>query len=1194
MPREWTAAQSAAISTKDKNLLISAAAGSGKTATLTERIIRSLTDPSAPRDISKMLVVTFTRAAATELKQRISAAIGEAIASDPQNKHLSMQLVKIASAKICTIDSFYLELIRENFSSLSLPPAFRIADTAESELLSKEIMEDTVNEFYDSDFDGFSHLAESFSSTKSLSRLSDVFLNLYSHISSYPEGKEFLKISSENCTSGADEDFFASSFGKILKESTLDTVNYLIDIVSKTLQSLSEDKNLTETYLSTFSQYNDYLCELRQKLDTEGYIQTRECLLRMPELRLKSYKGETSLDIADTAQRRKKVVSDTLKALRDRSFALPCESISEAMRETGHITMQLYELISVFENKFTEEKLRRGMCDFNDIRRYALKLLVNPDGTPTDIAAKLSEKYTDIYIDEYQDVDRVQDMIFAAISNGHNRFMVGDIKQSIYSFRGAEPQVFASYRTSFPDISSDAANNSQSNSIFMSNNFRCDENIIKFTNTVCSYLFEACADSSVYTKADDLIFSKLSPTENYVSPKVSLKIITPSDNEDSEYISNSKSNKLAEARIAAKEISDLICFGKKANGDRIRAGDIAILLRSSSIKPFLKQALTEKGIPFCGEGEGSYFEDPDVLLVLSVLNIIDNPYRDIYMAGTLLSKLFAFSLDELIVLRKSADTNMSLYEALEKYAEENQNELSEKSEAFITTLLSWRTMAVSLPVDKLIKHIYSEESFSCLGLSNSKKLKLLYENARKFESGAFRGLYNFIEYINNLISEGKTFDVGGEDSSPDKVSLMTIHHSKGLEFPVCFICGTSSQFNRREFTESMLFEYSAGAAMKLADKTGFARINTPMREAIASKILAKQTEEEMRVLYVALTRAREYLYVTASVTKSRDKLLAEAWNRHDDIGKNVIHKCHSYLEWILTALRSSEYSDFCKMDFIPADTVCLSSNIKLNKESLLPSVNCEKSIQNTELIDKLRKDFAFKYPFSSLSRIPAKIAVSRLTPDILDESDDTFDIFEKAKKASVPRILEGNTKKEFSATDRGTMTHLFFQFCDFEYAEKHGAEEELGRLIEKRFIPSYATDAVFVNDLNAFFDSELYKRIKCAKKIIREQRFNILLPPAMFSKDSDFLKNADGEQLAVQGVIDLVIIDANGDISLYDYKTDRIFGAERYNDDLLKKQMQQRHSEQLDYYKIAVERLFGKACKSVGIYSTHTAKLVEW
>ena len=1186
MARIWTPAQRSAIESRGVDLLVSAAAGSGKTATLTERIIRALTDRDSPADISKMLIVTFTRASAADLRQKIFSALSDALAEDPADKHLAEQLVKLNNAKISTIDSFYLDLIRENFSTLGLPPNFRIADTAEIVLLSKELMNDTIEELYNKDTDAFSRFAECFVNIRGASRLADIMLDLHSHISSYPEGIEYLKNSADNCLRGADGDFFESSFGGIILSDIKDKISYYITVLSDAVNTIITDEKASRAYLSSFSYDLTFCRDMLDILDKKSYSSARSHILGYAPIKLGSLASEFATEEIIAFKEKRSQITKDIKAIAKSSFGLTAENISSALKDTHDMTMKLHETLSLFEQKLNEEKLRRAVFDFNDIRRYALKLLVDSDGNPTEYAKALSFEFTDIYIDEYQDVDRVQDMIFRAISNGSNRFMVGDIKQSIYGFRGAEPSVFAHYRATFPAISDESTEGTTGRSIFMSNNFRCDENVIAFTNRICSYLFGICSENIGYTPEDDLVFSKIIDNENYVSPKVKLSIIVPPLT-DLDIPTDADSNRYNEAKYIATEISELLRGGTLQNGNSITPADICVLFRSKNMLPHLRRAFDEFGIEYCGGDDDEYFEDPSVLLILSVLNVIDNPHRDIYLAGALNSPLFNCSMDDLVVLRKYRDSSYSLYEAIEDYASDETDILADKLRAFLKILSDWRDSSLSLPVDKLIRRIYSSKAF-CTSLSVTDNLRALYEYARKFESGGFKGLYNFIEYLNRIIDEGTKIDTGADRSSNDCVSFMTIHHSKGLEYPVCFLCGTAGEFSKSDFKESLLFHADIGAAMKLSDGVGFARINTPMRAAVASKIVSEQTEEEMRVLYVALTRAREYLYVTASTSKSPEKLLAAAKDRKMYSSRYTLMKCHSPIEWILTAISGRDMSDICDLSFVPSDT--LKTPFELFD---IKPLDEGEVIIDAELEEIFRQKFSFEYPYATLSRIPAKISVSKLSPDILDEKDTTQSLFEPKENTAVPPILLGVGSAKPSAAERGTATHLFLQFCDMPRTEKMGVKDELARLTEKGFLPKDIENTVFIKELEAFFESELYVKIKNAKKVIREQRFNILLPAASFSTDPEFCVKTEGELMAVQGVIDLILIDADGALCLYDYKTDRLTREELDDLSLLQKKMSSLHASQLSYYKLAIEGLFGRPCDIAQIYSTHAAKTVD-
>ena len=1191
MARNWTAAQRAAIDCRDKSLLVCAAAGSGKTATLTERIISSLTDTVAPVDIDRMLIVTFTRAAAAELRQRISAALSDALSNDPSNKHLAEQLIKISSANICTIDSFYLDIVRTNFDKLGISPSFRTADTNELGILAKSLMEDAVDDFYEAHGDDFSRIAECFVSIRGGANLSTIFLDLFYKTESLPEGVEFLKLSAEQMQTDAEIDFLEGSIGSLVCSQLIEKLEYYKNAFKHFCEDFPELDPVSSTiYDRQFIEEFIGLVSSKKYEDCYRHV-TSFAPIKLPVLSRLGISTEDAENYKNIRNSFKKDVANIAKKI----FGLPPEKIKDALLETAHITISLYELLSDFEARFDKEKRQKNIMSFSDIRRYAMKLLVDNDGNPTQTALEYSERFTQIYIDEYQDVDRVQDVIFRSIATPSSRFMVGDIKQSIYSFRGAEPSVFASYRKAFPDINSTEANDSNEASIFMSNNFRCDNSVIDFANTVCSYVFSECRESMGYTSDDDLIYSKI--VENRVCDELpaELTVIVPdpkSDEEDEADEVIEASNHEIEAKYIVQKIRELLLTGKKADGTRIMPHDIAVLARTKAMCAYVRRALGTVGIDCSNDTDENYFESPDVLLVLCLLNVIDNPHRDIYLAGLLRSPFFDFSLDELIQLRRSADVSHSFYDALCLFMEKNEP-LAEKCRKFNNTLEGFRDIAASLSVDKLLRHLYSSDLFVASGLVNAEdtnNLLRLYEYARSFESSSFKGLYNFIVYINRLIEEKTKLSSGAGMTSEGKVTLMTIHQSKGLEFPVCFVCNTGASFNVQETRESLVCDPSFGTAMKLSDKTGYARINTPMREALIENVRLKQTEEEMRVLYVALTRARERLFVTATSRSRKEALILKTANNRTFKCKYTVCSAHSYLDWILSAIDPDKKHEFCKVSFIEKSNV-----LDLSKTEIITEDNSGDTEQKDNVKKLLAEKFSFVYPYKEATRLPAKVSVSSL---LSEEETDVLIFDNKAEKEySVPSILEASDTlqkdKSVSATKRGTATHLFLQFCDFENAKKNGVRDELYRLIDRKFIPRDSEELVFIDELEAFFDSSLFDKISCAKRVIREQRFNILLPTEVFDNSPEFIEQTKGEFLAVQGVIDLILEDENGDILVFDYKTDRLRADEKNNIDLLQKKMTDRHQGQLKYYSEAIKCLFEKKCKTVSIYSTHAAKTVE-
>ncbi len=1200
MSRKWTEAQNAAIKIHHKTLLVSAAAGSGKTATLTERIIRSITDLDHPADVSKMLIVTFTRAAAEELKTRIFHALSEALAKDPSNRYLASQLVKLGSAHICTIDSFCLDLLRSNFSVLGLPASFRISDETEIELLSHSVMEEVIDFFYETD-DSFPAFAECFTGTRNADRLSNLLIDLAKKSNSIPQGIEFFQQNALEMKQNAENnvDFFSTSFGKIIRDHAMDTVRHAHSIFSAACDYISENPDLAALFEAY--DYDRTFCEsllVALQDEAQGYQLSQKKLKAFEPLTLKRLKKDCVTEETEQFKTLRTQMKEDIRALSKKFFLLSQETLLRAMKDTADYTELLYRVLSEYENRISQEKRLRGILDFSDIRRYTFRLLLDENGEPTAIAKQYAEEFSDIYIDEYQDVDLVQDQIFASIALPTNRFMVGDIKQSIYGFRGAEPKVFSGYRSHLPDYASEEAKDSDGATIFMSENFRCDEPIIDFTNLVCGKIFSACTESIGYQKKDDLVYGKgvIEPREEY-APLVEVAVIsTKADPEDAlDEGEDPPVAKELEAAYIAEKIDRLIHTEKKANGEPILPGDIAVLFRSRSMSPYVASALKQRGI-LCSESDGSrFFENPDVLMMLCLLNTVDNPHRDIFLTGTLRSPLFAFDMNDLLDVRKCASSAYSLYDALLCRAKED-DALGEKCRRFDETLQLLRRDARAMPVDRFLRTLFESDRMIASGLvsdsssdSEGGNLLRLYEYARTFEAGSFKGLYNFIEFINTLIEEEKTMKLPPKGSSPDRVNLMTIHQSKGLEFPVCFVCGTASTFNRQDQRASLLFEYPSGVAMKISDATGFARINTPMREALAVQNGIAQSEEEMRVLYVALTRARERLYVTASTSKTAEKLEASAKAKADFCDRYTLLHCNSYLDWILLPFADQNADTSCaKLFFVTP------SELKANEES-----EEERNIEiieeceaDPELLQKLKENFAFRYPYRDLQRIPAKISVSRLSPSALDENDDSIELFSE-KKIQIPDFFLSDRPSSVSPAERGTATHLFLQFCDFEYAERNGASAELDRLVAKKFLPENLAKILYLEELEAFLVSDLFAEIKRAKKIIREQRFNLLLSPKNFTKDPEFSKRLGEEKLAVQGVIDLVLIDDSGEISLFDYKTDRLSGAERANPTLAQKTLQERHGLQLSYYAHAIEELFGRKCKKVCVYATNAGKLFD-
>ena len=1187
MARNWTEAQRAAINERNRTLLVSAAAGSGKTAVLTERIIQSLTDPEHPADISRILVVTFTRAAAGELRARISKALTEALALQPSNRHLAHQLMLLGGAAISTIDSFYLDLVKAHFEATELPASFRMADDAELLPLQAELMRATLDCMYAAHPD-FHRLADIFGTLRSEEPFTEALLEIYRKLSTYTEGLSVISRSAREIENGA-YDPLSTPYGRVFLRELTALASEGHTLFARMAKGLAlQNEKVKKKLGAVVLECNEYFTELLGVIDHGSYADIHALLNRPFTQRVGGGAKPTEppdfcalWELADEFRK-----GWGTQAARFAAFSP--EETAQSAAESAVLLELLHATLTHFDRAYRAEKLRREIAEFSDVARAAYLLLVEKDGSPTALARELSDSFDAIYIDEYQDVNAMQDATFRAIATERNRFMVGDIKQSIYSFRGARPAIFADYRRAFSPLDSARESDAPEASVQMSNCFRCDRPVIDFSNTVSGFLFERCRDSLGYcADEDDLVFSKNEP--EIPSPKCRLVLIEPqkkptfdSPEEEQRYRLLRRNEPNGEMRWIACEIQRLLAEGRKSDGSRITAGDIAVLARNTAFLTRLHQLLDAMHIPTGLRASGGLFEHPEVLCMYSLLCTIDNPMHDIHLAATLRSPFFGFTLEDLVRLRNGAD-----------------RALTARCADFLARLRRYRELAEKLPVDRLLRALYRETA--ALAMLAQKKsthdrgaLDRLYEYARCFEGSGYKGLYAFLRSMESVMQNGS-----GSGDGPDRkdaVSLITVHHSKGLEFPVCFVANAASPFNTEDADPPFLTDESIGCALMLPNAGPFSRAQTFWRAALSMELARRNLEQEMRVLYVGMTRAREQLYVTARPTfgaegpreNAKQRALADAlFPAH-----TLFPKGRCYLDWILTALALRDTSTFLEQ------SVFLESELP-TREELCCAAGCTeepeqepyKQEDEPSAIRRLRERFSFTYPHAHLTRLPAKLSVSRLTPEVLDVFDSDGAPSPADQRApDDDALLERFSRLPFSvastpdAASRGTATHEFLQFCDFTRAAK-SAKNELERLIEAGFLPETAREAVRMNELERFFESDFYRSLAGATELHRETRFHIFLPAALFTANADFARELDGERLAVQGVIDLFYTDAKGTLVVADYKTDRLTPAELADPALAAKTLGARHGEQLAYYALALRELCGRAPDRVQIYS---------
>lgn len=1251
MARNWTKQQLEAIVDRGHNLLVSAGAGSGKTAVLTERIIRRLCDNENPAEITRMLVVTFTKAAAAELKARISSALNDELARDPSNRRLARQLLQLDRAKICTIHSFCLDLLREHFAMLGIPADFRVADDAESKLLRQNLMDELIEDYYagksiptEYAIDDFGRLADSLVGIKADDKLADKLLKLYTMFESYRDSIGFLEKFANELETDASCDFGESRCGQVTLRIVSERLEYYRGQLADTLPDLMNDDLLSRAYLPAIEQDIDYIREVIRLCLNQDYAGLFKQMNSYSAARLGAVRGASD-DVKAIKDKRDRFKKEREK-LAKKFCSLTPEKIAVNQQRTADMLTQLYRLLALFDERVKNEKHRRAIVDFSDIERLAYTLLVASDGRPTDTARSISELYDEIYIDEYQDVNSVQDAIFAAVSRENNRFMVGDVKQSIYGFRGAEPDIFQSYRQSYAHLGDSETVSPSGYTIYLSDNFRCDKEIIEFANLVSERLFTNATGALPYYPEDGLVHSK-SGVEQGIPVK--LLIVGNSDDSDDDADSGSDSDEnaaesmaydnnsvddsdnedipTAEAICVANEIKKLLAYGKKDDGSPIRPSDIAILMRSAKTdsEPFCA-VLEAAGIPVYNNLAGDFFENAEILLALCLLNTIDNPGRDIYLAGLLKSQLFEFTLDELILIRRHVDKG-SLYDALSAYTIDTD---FEKGRRFLEFLNRWQDKARRLPVDRLLWQLYLETDLPALvrmGDSTRRRanLYMLYEYARRFESSSFKGLYNFIRYINDLIVKGARLeDAKVYSDASDTVKLMTIHQSKGLEFPVVFICGCAKKFNVRDLNENIVVEPKLGAAVKLLDQTGFARCDTPVRQAISAKLADSLYEEEMRVLYVAMTRARERLYLTGKAAKPQ-KLVDACRADAARLSRLTVLRNGGFLRWVLTAIYDYEASHAERpytIELIDQSTLTrpdesgksapdTDDKFDNNMTTTISTSGVNGSItsvDNTsddlELDRIIHERFDFVYPHKARLKLPAKLSVSELYPTILDDDDPPAKLPQSGfnptdateddiKKPTVftsklPLFMSDKAADAGSAAERGTATHLFMQFCDFDRLDctdklNTRIDDECARLTEQRFITPRIASLINKSQLRGFFQSRIFSEIRASHKVYREYRFNCELPANEFTADPNLMSELVDEKILVQGVIDCFFVNSDGDITLLDYKTDYIPRAMPRGEAV--ELLRSRHQLQLGYYRAACEAVSAKRVSRLVIYA---------
>lgn len=1191
----WTNAQLTAIETRGSDVLVSAAAGSGKTASLTERIMRRLTSGAS---LDRILIVTFSRAAASDMKAKLTRELRRAASESPDNKNIQRALAALPTARIGTIHSFCLSLLRRNYGELGLPARMRVADDAESKLMRTECMDDTLDFFFsekagegrDPETD-FVALTDHLLGGQTDDALASTLLALYEKTSCLPERYRSLVSSAESMRKSADNgDFLLSDCGGAVRRHISRGLEFYGAVFGAAVGELSLLPEFDRKYCPAFEYLLTFVKRAERLLDVGDFDGLKAHFESLSAPRLGSVKdGKTAR--TEYFKDKKTEFSLFVKGVRERFLSLGGDGLPTTLRRTASITLGIVRVLDEFDRRYREEKRMRGVLDYEDLEHYALRLLSDPER-----ARVVRADYDEIYIDEYQDVNEVQNAIFSAIAD-KNRFMVGDVKQSIYAFRGADPTLFDSLRGDYTKISAPVTEaDVDGRAVYMSDNFRCDAAVVGFTNAVCGRIMPYGNVS--YTDDDALRHSKAADEPQYTP--VSVLIADVDSDPDSDLDAAD-----AEPEMLASELARLLREEKKQNGDCLRPSDIAILLRSaaSGRAERIEKALERHGIPVENGTKQSFFECPEVLLVLCLLNVIDNPLRDVYLAGALRSPVFGFSLDDLIFVGEARKG--PLYRSLCAVAESDDGgETAAKCRDALARILSWREEAKRSTASDIIAHVYAETGIEALVFSDANRqngatapevraenLALLYDYARNYEASAFRGLHKFLDFINSLIERGVTASVGETAAAnADAVRIMTVHQSKGLEFPVTVLAYAGASRNEKDLRDRILYEKSSGLAMPLReDDEGESSVmlETLPHRAVAAASAEMLAAEEMRILYVALTRAEERLIVTAKLKNAAaavDSLRADA----DFYCAHSVYSEKSYLRWILSAVFAEEAAGrdaHCAVRIVSVSGKTEEVIVTDDDDDATKGCGEADRDEVEKLKSELRCALAYTYPYSKLGALPAKLSVSVLTPDVLDDDES---VAVDSKTAAEPLSPEAE-----AAAKAGTATHVFMQFCDFDRAVEIGVREEASRLVREGFLRPEDERIIRYDELELFFQSDIYKKMRSAVEMRREMRFNVRLDASDFTSSEADGELYSGEELLVQGVIDCFFRDENGEVTVVDYKTDRLSRYELTHREAAAEKLRSRHSRQLGYYASALETMLGERPKRVLIYSMPLGDTIE-
>ena len=931
---KWTNEQLSAIKTRNCNLLVAAAAGSGKTAVLVERIIEIITNEENQIDIDRLLVVTFTNAAAAEMRERIASAISKELDRNPTSKNLQRQLTLLNRSNITTMHSFCLDVIKNNFHRIELDPLFRIGDQTEVALIKSEVIEELFEDKYEEDDEEFINLVEAFSSYKNDDSIKELVLDLYNFTMSGPWPEKWLKDSAEAFNISTLKELDNSKWVKVLTESIKIEISGYIKMMKKAINIVNETDGL-EPYIQNFSSELETLENIYFKLGN-GLEEMYEALSTIEFSRLKSIKKDSVSD-EDAQNTVKKIRDDIKKKLSDltkNTFSVVPKDMLNNIRGAYSNIKKLSELVLEFGDRFSKHKKEKNILDFNDLEHLCLKILIDHDDDnniiPSSVALDFKNYFDEVLVDEYQDSNRVQETIIGLVSrkqsDNPNVFMVGDVKQSIYRFRQAKPELFIEKYNYYK------IDEGENRKIQLYKNFRSREEVIDAVNYLFKELMSVTVGELEYTDNEALnlgaSYKETTDENSIIGGPIEVNIVNKNYDNSDEEITEGDYEEIdsvnLEGRIVARKIKELMSTkdGKvfnvldKETGEYrpVKYKDIVILLRATkNWSEILLDELGSEGIPVYADTGSGYFESIEIRTMMSLLKVIDNPMQDVPMLALLKSPIMSFSSEELSDIRL-VNKEKYFYENIITISEDKSypDSIKNKCINFLDNINKWRKKSIYMAIDEFIWYLYMDTAYYGYvgampnGVLRQANLKILFQRAKQFEETSFKGLFNFINFINKVTkSSGDMGSAKILGENEDVVRIMSIHKSKGLEFPIVFLCGTGKNFNLMDLNKGILYHDELGLGPDFIDLEKRVSIGTLAKESIKKKMKLETLSEEMRILYVACTRAKEKLIITGAVgdiKKSIDRWINSASLDKNKILESEVLKGKSFIDWIGMAL----------------------------------------------------------------------------------------------------------------------------------------------------------------------------------------------------------------------------------------------------------------------------------------------------